>query len=435
MGNQPKLFGAELRRARLAAGLSLGELAGIVHYSKGYLSKIETGRKPPSVDLARRCDVALGTDGRLGELVGHASSKTATPGVASPGAQDVEGEVWMMSLSPQGAGWFAPMNRRDALSTGAAALLTLGVTTSGGSAATGQEPTYDAFVAMFELHRQLGRMMSPAAVLPGVIAQTHTLRELAAAAEPPAQDRLLWLAARCAEFTGWMAQEAGHDRAAMWWTRTAVDMAEAAGDQELAAHGLVRTALVALLREDTVQTVELAGRAQADTGVSPRVRGLAALREAQGHALAGDDGRCHRALDRAAVLLDRARSDEPDGGLALGPASVADIGSVVAGWCLYDLGRPEQAAQILDYRVPRIPPGRAKARFGARRVLAHAAAGELDHACHLAGLVLDEAEMVDSATIRVDLRQLSRTLTRWRNHGPVQELQPRLAAALHVPFR
>ncbi|WP_433466341.1 helix-turn-helix domain-containing protein [Spirillospora sp. CA-128828] len=437
MGDQPRPFGAELRRARLAAGLSLGGLARIVHYSKGYLSKIETGRKPPGVDLARRCDAALGTGGRLSELVGPASPENATSGVAPPGDQTAEDEAWVMSLAPRGPGWFAPMSRRAALSTGAAALLTLEVNPSGGSAAMRQEPTYDTFAAMFELHRRLGRTMSPAAVLPSLIAQTHTLRELAAAARPPARNRLLLLAARYAEFTGWMAQEAGHDQAATWWTRTAVSMAEAAGDHEFAAHGLVRTALVAMLQEDAAQTVELAGLAQADTRVSPRVRGLAALREAQGHALAGDDRRCHRALDRAAALLDRAQSTGQDGGLALGPASVADMGPVVTGWCLYDLGRPAMAAQILDDQVPRMPAGaeRARARFGARRALAHAAAGELDHACHLVGLVLDDIELVDSATIRVDLRRLSRTLTRWRDHAPVRELQPRLAAALHVPVR
>jgi transcriptional regulator with XRE-family HTH domain len=32
------MFGAELRRLRLAAGVSLTDLARQVHYSKGYLS-------------------------------------------------------------------------------------------------------------------------------------------------------------------------------------------------------------------------------------------------------------------------------------------------------------------------------------------------------------------------------------------------------------
>lgn len=175
MGDQRKLFGAELRRVRLAAGLSLGELARIMHYSKGYLSKIETGRKPATVDLARRCDAALGTNGRLGELVGSASPDPAASGIAPPGDQGtvppgdqkVDGEVWMMSLSPRGAGWFAPMNRGDGLSTGAAALLPLGVTRFGGSAATRRETTYDAFASMFELHRRFGRAGAGRATGPG----------------------------------------------------------------------------------------------------------------------------------------------------------------------------------------------------------------------------------------------------------------------------
>lgn len=410
--------------------------AAVQRLHEHYLDIADGAGAVPYPDLSRLPrNRRLGANGRLRESGGPIPPETVTPRTAPSAGQEAEGEVWVMTLSPEGKGWFAPMNRNDALPTGATALLTLGATKSGATAATRQEPTYDAFVAMFELHRRLGRMMSPAAVLPSAITQTHVLRELAAAAEPSAQGRLLLLAARYAEFAGWMAQEAGSDRAATWWTQTAVDMAEAAGDQELAAHGLVRTALVAMLREDATQTVALAGRALADTRVSPRVRGLAALREAQGHALAGDDRLCHQALDRAVALLDRAQLEEPDSRLALGPVRVTEIGPVVTGWCLYDLGRPDRAAQILDQWVPRVPSGRARARFGARRALAHAAAGELDRACHLVGLLLDEVELVDSATIRVDLRRLSRTLTRWRNHPSVQELQPRLAAALHVPVR
>ncbi|ATL69387.1 hypothetical protein CRH09_27590 [Nocardia terpenica] len=58
-------FGNELRTRRLAEGLSLGELAKILHYSKGHLSRIETGSKRASEDLARQCDRTLCAEGRL----------------------------------------------------------------------------------------------------------------------------------------------------------------------------------------------------------------------------------------------------------------------------------------------------------------------------------------------------------------------------------
>ncbi|MFC9298896.1 helix-turn-helix domain-containing protein [Streptomyces sp. NPDC057011] len=58
-------FPARLRRLRVQRGMSLADLARRTHYSKGYLSKIETGAKPVTVDVARRCDEVLGAGGEL----------------------------------------------------------------------------------------------------------------------------------------------------------------------------------------------------------------------------------------------------------------------------------------------------------------------------------------------------------------------------------
>jgi transcriptional regulator with XRE-family HTH domain len=414
MDEGSRLFAEQLRRTRLAAGLSLSELARRVHYSKGYLSKIETGSKAAGLDLARRCDAALGAGGDLAALI-------AQPDAPAPDSHDEAwtGEVWMMNLDSGGSTWFNPVRRREAMASGAA-LLTLGLNERRASAAAQNEANIVAFQAIFEQHRRIGQTMSPVMVLPSLIAQTHTLRELARVAKSPARERYLRLASRYAEYTGWMTQETGNDKAALWWTQTAVDMASAAGDHDVAAHSLVRHALITLYRDDATQTIQLAQQAQADPKAPPRIRGMAALREAQGHALAGDDRRCRTTLDVATRLLESV-------GTSMGP--------MVTGWCLYDLGRPAEAAEILDRELGRGPAmgRRGHARFGARRALAHAAAGEIDQACVLAQEVLDSAEIVDSATIRFDLRQLARTLTRWSSHKPVRELQPRLTSALHAP--
>jgi transcriptional regulator with XRE-family HTH domain/tetratricopeptide (TPR) repeat protein len=69
------VFGSRLREARLAAGWSLRELAGRVHYNTGYLSKIENGLRPASVELAKRCDAELGTT--LARLIPPAVPKSA----------------------------------------------------------------------------------------------------------------------------------------------------------------------------------------------------------------------------------------------------------------------------------------------------------------------------------------------------------------------
>lgn len=62
-------FGGELRRLRRDAGFSLGKLADGVHYSKGYLSKIENGGAQPNASLAAMCDDVLGTGGALTALL------------------------------------------------------------------------------------------------------------------------------------------------------------------------------------------------------------------------------------------------------------------------------------------------------------------------------------------------------------------------------
>lgn len=61
--------GVELRRLRTERGLSLSELALQVHYSTGYLSKLETGKKRITREVASLVDEVLGTGGVLAGLV------------------------------------------------------------------------------------------------------------------------------------------------------------------------------------------------------------------------------------------------------------------------------------------------------------------------------------------------------------------------------
>lgn len=78
-------FGTVLRRARTTRGLSLAGLARLVHYSRGYLSKVETGASKPNPALARRCDEALGMGGELSRLL-PPRRRALTPVPARPKA-------------------------------------------------------------------------------------------------------------------------------------------------------------------------------------------------------------------------------------------------------------------------------------------------------------------------------------------------------------
>ncbi|MGA4956331.1 nSTAND1 domain-containing NTPase [Streptomyces lavendulocolor] len=95
-------FSARLRHLRLRRGLSLADLARRTHYSKGYLSKIETGAKRVTVDVARRCDQVLGADGELLRLVREAPP----PGPPAGGPEDNCPYRGLSAFGPQDAGWF-----------------------------------------------------------------------------------------------------------------------------------------------------------------------------------------------------------------------------------------------------------------------------------------------------------------------------------------
>jgi transcriptional regulator with XRE-family HTH domain len=423
---QPIHFGEELRRRRLAADLTLTCLARMVHYSKGQLSKVERCLKPPSRELARLCDAALGADGALIALF---QEKVFGTGVTVVVGEDEE--VWLMQLSADSKNWLQLMSRRQMIAAGAASVPGMCIGKPAISAGVDDTTLLGIYRSLFDQYRQLGQIADSRLLLPVLIAQAHALRELSAGAGPRARQGLLILGSRYAEYVGWLIQETGNDHAALSWTHQAVDLAAEGGDHDLAAYGLVRHALVMLYREDARQTIELAQRAQ-DRAGSPRIRGLAAQREAQGYALAGNYDACMRSLDRAQSLLS-CRLPDPDAPV-LGTTNLADPAEMIRGWCLYDLGRPTAAAEVIGQQMAHVPPQalRARVRFGMRQALAHATAGEVDLACHLTAQLLDGAITLGSTTVTKDLRSLARALSRNPRNTSVRDLAPRLSTALQT---
>ncbi|MEU5195728.1 helix-turn-helix transcriptional regulator [Streptomyces scabiei] len=421
-------FGAELRKRRLGAGLSLTALSAVVHYSKAQLSKVERGIKAPSRDLARLCDAALHAGGTLIALV----APPATDVPKEPAPYGVNEEEWVMQLSPDGSSGFQPVGRRQVVSAGAASLMNWRTGGQSRVSPSGGMGMLDASRSLFTHYRRLGQSVEPGFLLPGLIAQTHTLRELSTHVDSRTRQELLALGSRYAEYVGWLVQETGDERAALWWTQRAVDLAAAGGDRALAGYALVRRALVTMYQDDAQQTVSLARQAQSGT-LPPRIRGLAAQREAQGHALAGDGEACLRALDRARILL--ARQESEGDAPVIGSMHLPDSVGMITGWCLFDLGQTRKAAEELDRQLALVSPDavRTQVRYGVRRALAYASHGEIDHACALAAPLLDGVEAVRSATVTIDLRRLSRVLARYSGHALVRRLEPRLAVLSRLP--
>lgn len=398
--DQSGVFGVELRRRRIAAGKSLRALSGDLHYSKGHISKIETGLKRPTAQFARLADAVLGADGALSGLV-----PTDPPGAAH--------EDEPVPLEPD-----VPELR---VSRGAV------------EAAAEDDATEVLLRAQFDSARDMGRRLEPQLVIPALTAQLKTLQAvLRGARQPGARRRLGLLAAQSVEYLGWMAQEAGMPEEAKRRTTQFAALAVNAGDRGSAAYALVRRAELAMYAGDAISTVELARQALADPHAPARVRGLALHRLAQGHALRGEYSPCRTALDDAERALAESSDVEP-GGLTIGSSTISDLGGVAAGWCLYDLGRPAEAAELLERALARTRPEarRALALHGARLALAYEAAGELDRMCEAAMRALEAARPLGSATVRSQLARLSWAVQRRHGHRPARELHVEIIAALH----
>jgi helix-turn-helix protein len=414
-------FGDELRRQRMAAGLSLRDLAALVHYSRGYLSKVETRQASASIQLARLCDAALQAGGALMRL--------ADPGPQEPMAvSDSPGVVLPTTAAKEADDCVGSGRSRADCVASATEFMQLPVPCQPNQ--SHMESIVGSFRDWFVQVRALGQQASPGVVLPTLVGQTHTLRDLARLSASQDSAAIYRLASMYAEYIGWMMQEAGEDDAALRWTAQAARLAAAGGDPAMGAYGLVRRALICLHRGDHQQTIHLSQLAMAEASASARVRGLAALREAQGHALAGTRERCYRALDRARSLLSLAKPE--DGAHVLGVYTVPDPTAMITGWCLHDLGEPEEATVILDREIAGIPRDayRSRCRYAARRALACATAGDVGRACQLTRELLPDAHDLASATIRVDLQRLARVLGRWPSNPAVRDIHAELTSVI-----
>ncbi|WP_260328503.1 hypothetical protein [Streptomyces sp. Ag109_O5-1] len=123
-----------------------------------------------------------------------------------------------------------------------------------------------------------------------------------------------------------------------------------------------------------------------------------------------------------------ARQEDGSDGPLIGSMDLPDPVGMVTGWCLVDLGRPREAGEELDRQLALVGPDavRMQVRYGVRRALAYASAGEIDHACALTAPLLDGVATARSATVTTDLRRLAGVLSRYSDHPSVRQLGPRL---------
>ncbi|WUH89604.1 helix-turn-helix domain-containing protein [Streptomyces sp. NBC_00433] len=344
-------FGVELARLRVLKGWSVRGLAERTAISEGHICNLQSGRRNPTAAIAAACDAALSAGGALEALADKARQGRST---------HIDADVLV-----------------------------------------------SGYTRMFDEFRALGRTLGPS--MPA--APMRSIAGLLTDAAPRvghARRREVWLiAARYAEYLGWMAQEAERPADSLRWTDVAVRWAALGDDDSMAAYALVRRASIAQHRGDRSAVVDHARRAADHPAATPRILVHAARREAQGHAVLGDYDSYRRALDR--MQTHRAEAAASPSGLRWGPRIENGTPRVIEASCLVDLGRFSHAAGIFAAELRRAPVATAdansRARFAVRYATAQAGMGDQEGACRTIAEALPVIKSADSATIRAELRR------------------------------
>jgi transcriptional regulator with XRE-family HTH domain len=393
------LFGQRLRDLREAAGLSLRQFGALSNYSHGYLWELEAGRKRPSEDTAARLDQILGAGGQLAMLAVVDAPPTVSGGQGpeqSSGGGLQFPPTWRQGVDAATELWRWDLQRRDLMGSArfaasafiGPAMRWLTAPLDERPAGTGRRvvdvPDVDTIRQVTSAFRTIDNRYGGGQIRVSVVRFLHT--EVTPLLRDGLYDgavgaSLLSAAAEMTRLAGWAAYDSGMQGLAQMYLIQALRLAMAAGDRPLGAEILAAMSTQAAYLHAPGEAIDLARAAAqvaADAGISA-ISAEAAVLEAQGHAIAGDEPACAAALDRAERTLDRAdRSSDPQWIRYFDEAYL----SAKFGHCFTALGRGELAQRFagrsLEMDARRYVRGR---QFNlALLATAHVQAGEVEQA-------------------------------------------------------
>jgi transcriptional regulator with XRE-family HTH domain len=390
-------FGSEVRRLRITAEKSLDGLGTEVYLSRSQLGKIEQGDARGSYQLALSLDTALDAHGSLIRLF---LEECARVGPVTPDTD--------ILVHGQGVP----------------------------SGARGPDPADRAASATARLQalRVRSHQAGPHSIVHDLGDDIAELYSLAGGAAPDAANPVWPVILRYAELLGWTTQEIGHDAIALRWTRAMAGWAYRLGDVDALGYAFIRQSQWARRCGDAETAVTLARRAGAVGGISPRLAQFAAQREAQACALAGDERAYRNAIDRYHALAATPSQAEPDARQLPWWGPAPDPGfersGLLEATCLVDLADFRTAAALFDEGMTHLGAARTGyARLAIRHAIAYAHVGEPEHACQIMLGYLPMVARQGSASLRGDLRLLSRVLNRHRRSSAVRAILPDLTTA------
>ncbi|MDN5750144.1 MAG: hypothetical protein L0H64_16800 [Pseudonocardia sp.] len=313
-----------------------------------------------------------------------------------------------------------PFDRRDVLRTGMAGLAAVAIV----------EAAPADYRRELEHLQQLDRAQGSDRALSGVLGALTSIDTALRASRGADRASLLGIAARSAEFAGFLYRDLGDRVRSLHWHDRAMEWAQQGDDVAMQSYVLLRKAQAAYDQRDAGRMLDLtlaAGRGKAALG--PGLRAEIHQQRARGEAMLGATDRdVRRRLDEARDELSRgAGRQAPDEPGAHYSEQLLTLQTAV---CLTEAGRPAEAV-VLYQRI--LAGGIASARDDAYfRILLStslALSGEPDEAARTACGALPVAVATHSRRSIAEARSLLGALRPWRQRSQVRALEDALRTA------
>lgn len=398
MGPIDPAFGQRLRELRTERGMSLAELAKASHYSKGYLSQLESATRRASADVAAKLDGALSADGQLATLakpeIDH-SSPVRVP-ADEPAA---------MVQSGNDTGWGGMLRRTALLSPAAMAVHRLldaaipYLEPPNNTGIVGDE-TAVGLAEVAAQYRRSYHAVPASRLLQAALAHLDLVMSLRPGQQPARQKTtLLRAAGEMAALAGaLLGIDAQQQQPSMSYLDLAWSAARATSDIELQAVVLGGRSFMLSYRGDHREGLECADFARdvAATGASARTRAWVAAAASERCASLGDVAGCQERLDESRAALD----GDDDGTVWRGIGGFnADKLTAYKGGDMVRLGRYDDALPILDSALNQLDDSMHRHRASALvdRAEARLGAQDVDAACEDALAALQLVAQVQHA--------------------------------------
>lgn len=263
----------------------------------------------------------------------------------------------------------------------------------------------DSLLETLNQYSKTDNLAGPRPLVAVVPQQLRFIDELIGTARGKDRARLLYVAARFAEFAGWVYQDTGSLQSAMQISGAAYDYAQEANDESLSSYILMRRSNVASEADRPDLALKLATASLSNSArLSPSQKAVALRQKAYAHARLGDTDACVKALDMAFECASQGADADDDIARYCTPEYI----EMEAAHCWVELGKPSEAINTLRHGL-----AEWQAEFRrdlglclARLSVAHAGDGQIDNALVVADRSLEIAQETGSFRTQAQLARI-----------------------------